>query len=208
LSKRRVAPQLQYPETKFSDNENKFEYIHMQNGARAATTQEMIASTTEVALGPAPITASWVREGNPQARNALLSRSADGTAFTVLWDCTAGKFEWTYSIDETIYFLEGAAIIDDGHSPPRRFVAGDVLFLPCGTVAHWHVEEYVRKIAFCRSTLPKVLELGFRASRKLKRMIAADRDRSGGGLLQTMVLHIGLIPTLMLDTIGLLEVLA
>lgn len=130
----------------------------------------MIASATDVELKPAPITSSWVRDGAPHARNAILSRSADGMATTIVWDCTAGKFEWTYSIDETIYFIEGSAIISDGHSPPRRFGPGDVLFLPHGTVAHWHVEEYVRKVAFCRKVQPRLVTFAMRAVRKLGRV--------------------------------------
>jgi len=148
----------------------------------------MIASATDVELKPAPITASWVREGSPRARNSILSRSTDGMATTIVWDCTAGKFDWTYDIDETIYFIEGSAIIGDGHSPPRRFGPGDVLFLPYGAVAHWHVEEYVRKIAFCRTTSPRVVSLGLRAVRKLGRIrqrfaaASAEPDALSGAL--------------------------
>jgi len=137
----------------------------------------MIPSATDIELKPAPITSSWVREGNPEARNAVLSKSADGTAMTILWDCTAGKFDWTYDIDETIYFIEGSAVIGDGHSPPRRFGPGDVLFLPHGAVAHWHVEQYVRKVAFCRKTQPKLVTFGMRAARRLGRI----RKRLSGG---------------------------
>jgi uncharacterized cupin superfamily protein len=130
----------------------------------------MVASKTDRPLSPAPIEKSWIRAGNPQARNVVLSRSADGTATTILWECTAGEFDWTYNIDETIYFIEGEATIGDGCSPPRRFLAGDVLFLPSGTVAHWRVDSYVRKVAFCRQTQPAVIVFGLRVRRKLKRL--------------------------------------
>jgi hypothetical protein len=43
-------------------------------------------------IGP-PIERSWIRAGNPQACNAVLSRSVDRRASTMIWDCTAGKFE-------------------------------------------------------------------------------------------------------------------
>ncbi len=119
----------------------------------------MIASLTTVDLRPAPIEPSWIREGNPMARNATLSKSADGLASTLVWDCTAGKFDWHYEIDETIYFLEGSATISDGVNPPKTFGPGDVLFLPRGAVCHWHVENYVRKVAFCRRTVPLFREL-------------------------------------------------
>jgi hypothetical protein len=130
----------------------------------------MIASATDMSLQPAPITPSWVRAGRPRASNAVLSRSSDGMATSIVWDCTAGEFEWTYNIDETIYFLEGSAIIGDGISPPRRFGPGDVLFLPCGSVAYWTIEEYVRKVAFCRKPQPWLVTQAMRMIRKVNRV--------------------------------------
>ena len=41
------------------------------------------------------------------ARVKSLSRSGDDTAWTDIWDCTAGTFEWRYEIDETVHILEG-----------------------------------------------------------------------------------------------------
>ena len=174
---------------------------------RTETAIKMIPSETDIPLAPAPITPSWVREGNPQARNAVLSRSSDGLATTIVWECTAGKFEWIYDIDETIYFIEGAAIISDGHSPPRRFGPGDVLFLPRGTVAFWHVEEYVRKVAFCRVKLPKPLEFWVRGTRKIKRMVGADRDKSGG-LMNSLLLPLTSCPLLLMNALNLTETFA
>ncbi|GJE56803.1 hypothetical protein EKPJFOCH_3311 [Methylobacterium thuringiense] len=141
-------------------------------------TIPMIPSVTSVDLRAAPIEPSWIRKGNPLARNATLSRSADGLASTLVWDCTAGEFQWIYEIDETIYFLEGSATISDGHNPPKTFGPGDVLFLPRGAVCHWHVESYVKKVAFCRRTLPKTVGLGMRAFARLVRMV---KGGSSGG---------------------------
>ena len=106
-------------------------------------------------LRPSPIDPAWIREGNPVARSAVLSRSADTTACTILWDCTAGQFEWRYSFDETVHIVEGSVIVSSQNSPPRRLEPGDVAFFPVGTIAHWQVETYVRKVAFCRHVLPK-----------------------------------------------------
>lgn len=147
----------------------------------AANRAAMIASATDQALKPAPIEPSWIRGGNPEARNAVLSRSADGTATTILWDCTSGEFDWIYDIDETLYFIEGSATIGDGHAPPRLFTAGDVLFLPHGTVAHWQIDRYVRKVAFCRRTLPQPIAFGLRAGRKLKRVLTPALSVWAGG---------------------------
>lgn len=67
----------------------------------------------EVTLGVAAINPGWVLEGNPEARNKFLLGSADGTAPTWLWDCTAGRFNWFYDVDETVYLIEGCVIIKD-----------------------------------------------------------------------------------------------
>ncbi|GJD82666.1 cupin domain-containing protein [Methylobacterium haplocladii] len=141
----------------------------------------MIPSVTTVELAPAPIEPSWIREGNPMARNATLSSGADGMASTLIWDCTAGKFEWIYDIDETIYFLEGSATISDGHGPAKTFGPGDVLFLPRGAVCHWHVETYVRKVAFCRKTQPWLMTFPLRAFGKIKRILTGKNTAKPGG---------------------------
>lgn len=149
-------------------------------------TPPMIPSVTSVDLRPAPIEPSWIRAGNPTARNITLSKSADGLASTLVWDCTAGTFDWHYDIDETIYFLEGSATISDGHAPARTFVAGDVLFLPKGAVCHWQVDTYVRKVAFCRRTQPKIVGIAMRAFGRLRRMMRRrGAAKSATGFLQT-----------------------
>jgi uncharacterized cupin superfamily protein len=149
------------------------------------STTPMIPSVTTGDLRSAPIEPSWIHEGMPIARNTMLSRSADRLAWTLVWDCTAGKFEWHYDIDETIHFLEGSATISDGINPAKTFVAGDVLFIPRGAVCHWHVESYVRKVAFCRQTQPKYLALALRAFNKVKKMLRRKSSPTvGGGLLE------------------------
>jgi uncharacterized cupin superfamily protein len=43
-------------------------------------------------LKPSPIEPSWIVEGNLEARSHVLSTSADGTAMTLIWSCTEGRF--------------------------------------------------------------------------------------------------------------------
>jgi uncharacterized cupin superfamily protein len=126
-----------------------------------------------VALNPSPIYPSWVIEGNPIARNKVLSSSADGTASTLIWDCTAGRFNWFYDVDETVYVIEGGMVIRDITGTARRLGAGDSIFFPAGTRAEWHVEKYIRKIAFCRTPLPAPLVFFNRGMRFLKRVIGS-----------------------------------
>ncbi len=132
-------------------------------------------STTTVALRPAPIEPSWVREGAPVARATEISRSADGTAFTVIWDCTAGTFDWIYGCDETVHILEGSVVLQDGGNPPTRLGPGDVVFFPKGSRALWTVDSYVKKIAFFRKSLPNPLSGPYKLLRRLKHRLLGRR---------------------------------
>ena len=51
-----------------------------------------------VNLTPRPIEPSWIIEGNPVAQSCVLSRSADGLATTIVWQCSEGKFNWHYDL--------------------------------------------------------------------------------------------------------------
>ncbi|MBV9076761.1 MAG: DUF861 domain-containing protein [Methylobacteriaceae bacterium] len=135
------------------------------------TTAAIIPSRTEVELAPSPIEPSWVRDGNPIARKSILSRSEDGTASTIVWECSEGSFDWFYDFDETIHFLEGSVVIEGDGLPPTRFGPGDVLFFKHGAKAHWRVESKVRKLAFCRTTQPRMVGFALRAMNKVKRFL-------------------------------------
>lgn len=134
-------------------------------------------------LEPSPIPAEWVQEGAPFARVAELSRSADGTAMTAVWDCTGGAFNWFFGGDETVHILEGQVTVDDG-KVRRTLRPGDVAFFPAGTWAHWTVDGYVKKLAFCRDAVPRPALLLIRAWRGLKRRLRfGQASAPQGGLL-------------------------
>jgi len=123
-----------------------------------------------VPLTLSPICAEWVLDGKPITHVKLLSNSADGAASTVYWDCTAGRFNWFYDMDETVCVLEGSVSIKDESGKTRRLSPGDWAFFPKGSRAEWSVDRYVRKIAFCRAPMPKPLLLLRRVYRGLKRL--------------------------------------
>lgn len=146
------------------------------------TRHSIIHADRNAPLLPSPIDPAWIVAGAPVARNAILARSADGAACTVAWDCTAGTFDWRYEVDETVHIVEGAVTVGSLDTPPRRLEPGDVAFFPAGTTARWHVESYVRKVAFCRRTLPRV-------ARTLIRMLQGARallrkPPAGGSLME------------------------
>ncbi len=144
--------------------------------------QPIIVHNVDMKLRPAPINPNWVIDGEPTARNLELSRSPDGMACTVLWDCTPGRFEWIYDIDETIHILEGSVMLDDGVSGPRRYGSGDIVFFPAGARVDWTVETHVRKLAFFRRGLPAKLAKIASGIRNLKSaMRAGSASASGNG---------------------------
>jgi uncharacterized cupin superfamily protein len=105
-------------------------------------------------LDNTPIRPEWVLQGKPIARSKLISQSADGTSSSYIWECTAGRFNWHYEAEETIYFLEGNVVIKDNNGVTHRVGAGDTIVFPRGAVAEWQIDDYVRKVAVFRSPMP------------------------------------------------------
>jgi uncharacterized cupin superfamily protein len=136
-----------------------------------------------VDLTPRPIEPSWIIEGRPDARWCVLSKSADGLASTMVWRCTAGKFNWYYDFDETILILEGGIVLESDTMPPTRYGPGDVIFFKDGAHARWHVESHVKKLAFCRKTQPVWLGFALRVVLKLKKMFLPAGDRQPASLM-------------------------
>ena len=138
---------------------------------------------TDVELTSRPIAPSWIIEGNPQATWCVLSKSADGLASTMVWHCTAGKFNWYYDFDETILILEGGIVLESDSMKPTRYGPGDVIFFKDGAHARWHVEDYVKKLAFCRKTQPVWLGFALRVFLKLRKILLGTGARQPARLM-------------------------
>ena len=130
-----------------------------------------------------PIAPSWIIEGKPTASARTLSQSADGTASTIVWHCTEGKFNWYYDFDETILILEGSIVLENDTMRPTRYGPGDVIFFKDGAHAKWHVEGHVKKLAFCRKTQPVWLGFALRVVGKIRRMLMPLGDQKATTLL-------------------------
>jgi uncharacterized cupin superfamily protein len=111
----------------------------------------IVVARTDVQLQPSPIQPTWIIEGRPSASSAELSASEDGRATTVIWECTAGRFNWVYDYDETAHILAGSAVVHNETMKPTRLGPGDVVLFRRGARATWHVADSVRKLAFIRS---------------------------------------------------------
>lgn len=134
----------------------------------------IITLPTNVDLDPAPIHPEWILEGTPQARNRMLFKSDDGTATTMIWDCTAGTFNWFYDCDETVHVMEGGVTLTTS-AGTRSITKGDAIFFPAGSQAIWQVEKYILKIAFLRQTLPVTMGMALRVWRRLLRINPGTR---------------------------------
>ena len=135
------------------------------------------------ALTPRPIEPSWIIEGDPAAQWSVLSKSADGLASTMIWQCSEGKFDWYYDFDETILILEGSIVLESDSMAPTRYGPGDVVFFKDGAHARWHVEGHVKKLAFCRKTQPVLLGFALRVFSKLKRTLMPSGKRQPASLM-------------------------
>ena len=102
-------------------------------------------------LPNSPVEPTWIKEGEPMARAVTLATSPDGTMTTGLWECTAGRFKWTYWVDEVVLILEGAVTVQDaGDGSILTLRRGDAALFPFGSTAHWHIERFVRKFFVVR----------------------------------------------------------
>ena len=137
----------------------------------------------DVTLSPRPIEPSWITEGNPVAQWHVLSRSVDGLATTMIWECSEGRFNWYYDFDETVLILDGSIVLESDGMPPTRYVAGDVIFFKDGAHAKWYIEDHVKKLAFCRKTSPVWFGFALRVFLKLKKMFMPAGNRQPASLM-------------------------
>ena len=137
------------------------------------SVSELFVTRVDLALRPAPIPTPWILDGQPVARNRILSRSGDRTAITVVWDCTAGAFNWFYDSEETIHVLEGTARITFG-GRMKTIGPGSVVVFPAGSQARWDVDGYIRKLAIFRQTVPTPFSLTMRAWRRLRSLLPGE----------------------------------
>lgn len=130
----------------------------------------ILIANPNIVLDPEPISRDWVLSGTPEGSSKVLARSGDSLLALVVWECTAGSFEWHYTRDEVVFVVSGEAYITDG-GKERRFGAGDVVFFPAGSVCTWRVTERIRKVAILRETLWGPLGVALALWNRVKRMV-------------------------------------
>jgi len=131
----------------------------------------MLAAAATTDLESSPISPAWILSGTPETRSKELARSHDRTSYVMVWECTAGRFNWHYNKDETLVVISGAAVLTYEKGGERRIGPGDIVFFPAATSCTWDVPEYIRKVAFLRHTMPRPLGFCVLAWNKLLRIV-------------------------------------
>src|SRR5689334_7771377 len=122
----------------------------------------ILADAASIDLEPAPISPDWILAGTPQARSKLLAKSHDRTSSIMVWECTAGRFNWHYSEDETVVVISGEVFITSEKGEERRLGQGDMGFFPAGSSCIWRVNNRIKKVAVLRKDMPLLLGFGVR----------------------------------------------
>jgi uncharacterized cupin superfamily protein len=137
----------------------------------------LASAATMTDLEPAPISPDWILSGTPEARAKMLAKSRDGTSYIMVWECSAGRFMWHYTEDETVTLTFGEVFITNEKGEESRLGQGDMGFFPAGSSCEWRVNDRVRKVAVLRKSLGLPLGLGVRCWYKAL-TVAGLRTRS------------------------------
>jgi uncharacterized protein len=131
----------------------------------------VIVPSASPELASAPIPQDWVLSGTPEARSRQLARSSDRASSVMAWSCTAGRFNWHYTVDETVHIIAGEVFVTDENGREHRLGPGDSAFFPAGSRSTWYVPTEVRKVAVCRQSMPFLFAFALRAWNMMARFM-------------------------------------
>ena len=126
-----------------------------------------ISSIRKTDFTPAPLPADWVLEGAPNPRSCPLAKGRGSQFCFGLWECHAGKFNYTFPEDEIIQVLEGEVMIRS-QEQEYHLRPGDTAYFPQGLLTTWTVDTYVKKLAVFHSPKHPLLK---RVVGKMKRLL-------------------------------------
>ncbi len=133
----------------------------------------MASSTLD--LRPLPIKPEWILGGSPEAWYKDVAISRDGMSELVVWECSAGLFEWHYKKDESLIVISGEAFVTTENYRELRLGPGDVAFFPAGTSSTWRVPGSLRKVAVVREPMWRPLGFAVKAWNRVVQMVAPTR---------------------------------
>lgn len=127
----------------------------------------VMSTPANVELVPSSIPAQWILSGTPTAWNKEIATSRDRMSQIVVWECTAGHFNWQYDKDESVVVISGEAFLIKPDGQEIRFGAGDVGFFPAGITCEWRVPGPFRKVAVMREPMWWLLAYAVKAWNRL-----------------------------------------
>jgi len=80
-------------------------------------------------------------ERNPAEK----SLQEDGIYDWPIWTKEVSEFPWTYSEDETCYFLKGDVVVTPDGGDPVEMKKGDLVTFPEGMSCTWKIRQDVKK---------------------------------------------------------------
>jgi uncharacterized cupin superfamily protein len=104
-----------------------------------------------------PIDQAQITAGNPVARGAVLTQSADKKVTSGLWTCEPGEFDFQFAWDEFVHILEGEVTLTEEGGDIITLRPGDAAHFPFGVKCHWKVTKAVRKFFVLRTPEPFIL---------------------------------------------------
>lgn len=109
---------------------------------------------SDAVLEPWPLPADWIEAGSPQARGAVLSKSADSRIVRGVWACTPGRFRWAFTYDETVVVVQGRATVIMESGQEISLESGVMAFFGRGQTSTWTIHEDFRKAFHADSPEP------------------------------------------------------
>lgn len=89
-----------------------------------------------------------VLSGNPKHFGRFDLGGFETRQMVGVWECTSGKFEYTYPGDEICTLLAGRIRVTEKNGTVHEYKAGDTFFTVKGETVVWEVLEKIRKIFF------------------------------------------------------------
>lgn len=87
-----------------------------------------------------------ISDETPVQRDNILFTNDAGNMFVGMWDSTAFESEMNpFPSYEFVQLLEGEVTITEEDGTAHHFTAGDVFFIPMGTVCSWKTDGYIKK---------------------------------------------------------------
>lgn len=91
-----------------------------------------------------------ITAGNPVARGAIQTQTADRKLSSGLWTCESGEFDWTFTWDEFVFVPEGEVTITAEGGKSHSLGPNDMARFPLGLKTHWKVTKPIRKYFVAR----------------------------------------------------------